>query len=66
VIIAIKKIDPIMIKTIVVDKLLFLVLWYVVAFFETKVDRPMLWKFYGRICGCVCVCGWVFVRLMVT
>jgi hypothetical protein len=40
--IAIKKIDPIMIKTIVVDKLLFLVLWYVVDFLETKVERPML------------------------
>jgi hypothetical protein len=40
--IAIKKIDPIMLKTIVVDKLLFLVLWYVVDFLETKVERPML------------------------
>jgi hypothetical protein len=40
--IAIKKIDPIIIKTIVVDKLLFLVLWYVVDFLETKVERPML------------------------
>jgi hypothetical protein len=39
---AIKNIDRIIIKTIVVEKLLFLVLWYVVAFLETKVQRPML------------------------
>jgi hypothetical protein len=42
VMIAITKIDPIRIKTIVVDRLLFFVLWYIVLFLETMLKRLMI------------------------